>query len=212
MEIAIFGFDFEKWITNISSWWCNDLSILLTLTGFAVSCGYNVYLFHKSQQIKLSVIGDISPTDNSKIQITVSNVGKVNARLGKIGIEFCGSEKWYKPKSGGSFETLYRQESLDFDPILAAGETVRIYMDLAKIKKGLEHCSLDNYQKEALIINKICGWVYLFRNKLKASDNEIKELENELNDRSVKRYSIDFSEVLILALKNHIHIYCKNQS
>lgn len=198
-------------IANINSWWCNDLSILLTLLGFTTSILWNFYAINQSRQIKLNAIGDISPIDNSKIQITISNVGKVNTRLGKIGVEFYANEKWYKPKSGGSFENLYHYDELsNSNPILAAGETVRIYIDLSKVTKRLEHISLDEYKKETLTVSKINGGVYLFRNKLKTFDNEIKEFEVELNDSSVKRFSINFSEILIFTLKEHIHLYCKN--
>jgi hypothetical protein len=206
--MATFTLNIEKWIANISSWWCNDLSVLLTLTGFTASIIWNLFTVYQSRQVKLNVTGDISPGDNSKIQITISNIGKVNTRLGKIGIEFCASEKWYKPKSGGSFESLYLHESLKSDPILGAGETVRVYMDLSKVKRSLEHISLDDYKKEVLIIGKIYGWIYLARNKLKIFDDEIKEFEDELNDSGIKRFSINFSEVLICTLKKHINSYC----
>ena len=201
----------EEWIANINSWWCNDLSILLTLIGFAASIIWNLYTVYQSRQVKLNVTGDISPGDNSKIQITISNVGKVNTRLGKIGIEFYANEKWYKPKSGGGVESLYLHESLKTDPILGAGETVRVYMNLSSIKRNLESISLDDYKKEALNIRKINGWIYLARNKLKTFDDEIKKIEDELNDSEIKRFSINFSEILISTIKEHINSFCKKQ-
>lgn len=215
--MTIFKFYFENWITNINSWWCNDLSILLTIVGFIASISWNVYGFYKSRQVKLNVIGDISPINSSEIQITVSNVGIVNARLGKIGIGFHCSEKWFKPKSGGIFETSYSHESLKFDPILAAGETIRIYMDLSKVKKSLEHLSLDDYNRKALVIGKFFGWIYLSRNKLsnidiKNSDDRIREIEDDLNDHNIKQFSINFSAALISILTNHVDQYCKNHT
>ena len=88
-------------------------------------------------------------------------------------------------------------------------------MDLSKIKKSLEHWSLDDYNKKALTIDKLFGWVYLSRNKLskidiKSPDDRIREIEEELNDHSIKRYPINFSAVLISILINHMSHYCNN--
>ncbi|OQW38881.1 MAG: hypothetical protein A4S08_08945 [Proteobacteria bacterium SG_bin4] len=209
--LATFTMNIEEWIANINFWWCNDLSILIALVGFAASIIWNLYTVYQSRQVKLNVTGDISPSDNSKIQITISNVGKVNTRLGKIGIEFYVNEKWYKPKSGGGFESLYLHESLKTDPILGAGETVRVYMNLSSIKRNLESIALDDYKKEALNIRKISGWIYLARNKLKTFDDEFKKFEDELNDSRIKRFSINFSEILISTIKEHINSCCKKQ-
>ena len=52
-------------------------------------------------------------------------------------------------------------------------------------------------------------WVYLFRNSLRASNDRIKEFENELNDSGIKRFPINFSDILILTLREHIQSYCK---
>lgn len=192
-----------------NSWWCNDLSILLALISLVTSIVWNLCNIYQSRQVKLNATGDISPSDNSKIQITISNIGKVNTRLGKIGIEFDAKGQWLKPKSGGSFESLFIDELSKSDTILGAGETVRIHMDLFRVTKSLEHISLDDYKKEAFIINKVNGWVYLFRNSLRASNDRINEFENELNDSGIKRFPINFSDILISTLREHIQSYCK---
>lgn len=202
---------------DFATWWCNDLSIFLAF----ISLGGNVFAFfharHESKQVKINSTADIYFSDNSKLQITISNIGKINTKIGKIGIEFRSTEKWYKVKSGGISENLYFDESFNINPVLAAGETVRINMDLNKICRDLKISFKQYKNNNCLIIDEVYGWVYLARDKknlaldsnkhtsskstplanaLAKWDSLMKELEDELNDPNIKKFHINFSESL----------------
>jgi hypothetical protein len=199
-------------MNGISNWWCDDLSIILTIVGLVASILGNIWSLYRSRQVKISVIGDVSHTDKTEIQVTISNVGIINARLGKIGIGYLAKKDWYKTKE--DFECLFTPEYLNFNPILAAGETIRIKLKLDRLISHLLNVSKDAENYEKLMNYELFGWLYLSRDGTTkiapiGSEEYINIQEEELNCPLGKKFEINFSADLETTLLNCISHFAK---
>lgn len=202
-------------MNGISHWWCNDLSIFLTIVGLLASLLGNIWSLYKSRQIKISVIGDISPVSKEEIQVTISNVGTINARLGQIGIGYLAKKDWYKTKE--DFECLFTPENLKFNPILGAGETIRANLKLNRLVNHLFNVTQDEENYRKLKDHELYGFLYLSRNVITktapiGSIEYIKIQEEELNSPLGKKFKINFSADFEAALLKSISNFKNNEN
>ena len=188
------------------NWFLDDFSLLVGIIGVILTILISAYVFYKSKQVNLDILGDISSLDRNKVLITITNIGRINTRISNIGFGFnLTRAKWYKP--GTECENLYPFWNLKSEQeiILASYHHISVPFDLNKIRNGLR-IAFESERKEQgnVFVKKITGWVYLPKPRKTLPKSEDDEFGLEVSDSTYKRFKINYSEQLETHLKEYL--------